>query len=238
MTPSLNKSFKFQSEWPYNNSQAYLLQTILKDIESDKDRIYEKKDDQYIFTTKVNYSNNNQLVKQKVIFDKDLIIKEVQILDSNDNVQMKMSFDVVDLKADYKDNHFALKDNMDVFDEKDFNSPVSKIESIIYPMYVPANTHLVSQDKVVKEDGERIIMTFGGDNSFILVQETANIENEFLTIPVYGEPYMLTDTVAAVSEDSITWSSNGIDYYVISENLTTNELLSVAKSISVMPVGK
>ena len=33
LTPSLNKSFKFQSEWPYNNSQAYLLQTIIKDIE-------------------------------------------------------------------------------------------------------------------------------------------------------------------------------------------------------------
>ena len=25
LTPSLNKSFKFQSDWPYNNSQAYLL---------------------------------------------------------------------------------------------------------------------------------------------------------------------------------------------------------------------
>ena len=24
ITPSLNKSFKFQSDWPYNNSQIYL----------------------------------------------------------------------------------------------------------------------------------------------------------------------------------------------------------------------
>lgn len=30
LTPSLNKSFKFQSEWPYNNSQSYLLQPIMK----------------------------------------------------------------------------------------------------------------------------------------------------------------------------------------------------------------
>ena len=29
LTPSLNKSFKFQSEWPYNSSQTYLLQTLL-----------------------------------------------------------------------------------------------------------------------------------------------------------------------------------------------------------------
>ena len=28
ITPSLNKSFKFQSEWPYNNSQIYLLHLL------------------------------------------------------------------------------------------------------------------------------------------------------------------------------------------------------------------
>ena len=31
LTPSLNKSFKFQSEWPYNNSQSYLFQTVIQD---------------------------------------------------------------------------------------------------------------------------------------------------------------------------------------------------------------
>ena len=38
LTPSLNKSFKFQSDWPYNNSQSYLLQNILNDIENDDER--------------------------------------------------------------------------------------------------------------------------------------------------------------------------------------------------------
>lgn len=36
VTPSLNKSFKFQSEWPYNNSQVYLLQSIVDDIKDDE----------------------------------------------------------------------------------------------------------------------------------------------------------------------------------------------------------
>ena len=36
LTPSLNKSFKFQSDWPYNNSQIYLLQPIITDIKNDK----------------------------------------------------------------------------------------------------------------------------------------------------------------------------------------------------------
>jgi len=36
VTPSLNKSFKFQSEWPYNNSQVYILGNIITDINEDR----------------------------------------------------------------------------------------------------------------------------------------------------------------------------------------------------------
>ena len=59
LTPSLNKSFKFQSDWPYNNSQTYLFQTLLKDIKNDEEKLFETTDDEYIYTTNVNYSNNN-----------------------------------------------------------------------------------------------------------------------------------------------------------------------------------
>ena len=56
LTPSLNKSFKFQSDWPYNNSQIYLLQPIMTDISNDKERVFEKTEDGYVITSKVNYS--------------------------------------------------------------------------------------------------------------------------------------------------------------------------------------
>ena len=35
ITPSLNKSFKFESNWPDNSSQAYILSSLIKDIEKD-----------------------------------------------------------------------------------------------------------------------------------------------------------------------------------------------------------
>ena len=70
LTPSLNKSFKFQSEWPYNNSQSYLLQTLVNDIKNDKKVKTIEKKNEYIITTKVNYPNNSSLVKQKIYLDK------------------------------------------------------------------------------------------------------------------------------------------------------------------------
>ena len=38
--------------------------------------------------------------------------------------------------------------------------PVMKIEDIIYPMYIPEATSLSSQNKLNKEIGERIMLTF------------------------------------------------------------------------------
>ena len=45
VTPELNKSFKFQSEWPYNSSQAYILESLLKDLEDDSIWSFKENDD-------------------------------------------------------------------------------------------------------------------------------------------------------------------------------------------------
>src|SRR5574344_1041828 len=90
VTPSLNKSFKFQSEWPYNNSQAYLLQTILEDLENDTSREYKEVDNKYMFISKVNYVNNKDLEKQRVYINKDYIIEKVEVLDKNENTKITM----------------------------------------------------------------------------------------------------------------------------------------------------
>lgn len=235
LTPSLNKSFKFQSEWPYNNSQSYILQTLLKDLEQDTNRTFEETEDGYVFISKVDYSNNANLVKQKVIFDKDLNVKEVQVLNDNDQMQMKMTFKSVDYKATYDDTYFTLKGNM----SGAATETTSKtLDSIIYPMYIPENTVLTNQEKVSLEDGERIILTFSGDHPFMIVQETTKAAKELLTIPMYGEPYIVTGTVGAMSDSSITWVNNGVEFYVVSDVLNADQLLQVANSISVASVSK
>lgn len=237
LTPSLNKSFKFQSEWPYNNSQSYLLQTILKDIQNDDEKKFTESEDGYVISTKVNYSNNKDLVKQNIYFNDKKEITEVHVLDGNDNVRMKMKFKEIDMNANVDEKVFSLEANM-ASSNISKTETVSKIDDIIYPMYLPVNTHLSSQDTVSTTDGERIILTFDGENPFMLVQETASIPDTLTTILVDGEPELFIDTVGVVSDSSVTWVSNGIEYYVVSDKLDKTELLEVAKSVSVMPVGK
>jgi outer membrane lipoprotein-sorting protein len=238
LTPSLNKSFKFQSEWPYNNSQSYILQTILKDIKSDNDRKFEETENYYVFTTKVNYPNNRNLTKQVVYFDKKLNIKEIQVLNAENNTEIKVKITKTDMKATYKEKYFTLNENMQTAIVDETTQSVLKIEDIIYPMYVPENTSLGSQDTIAKTSGERIILTFEGEKPFILVEETVNKEEELTTIPTYGEPAMLIDTIGTVSDNSVSWISNGLEYYVASDSMDSEELVSIAKSINTIPVGK
>ena len=118
------------------------------------------------------------------------------------------------------------------------SSTTSLSEETVYPMYLPEGTYLSTEETVSKEEGERIILTFAGESPFILVEETAKKSSDMEIIPVYGEPTMLVDTVGALSDSSVNFISNGIEYYIASESLTIQEIINVAESISSIPVMK
>ena len=243
VTPSLNKSFKFQSDWPNNNSQVYLLHSILKDIKNDSKRQFLDDNGKYVFITKANYPNNQQLVKQRITFDRDLKIKTLEVLNSNDIVKMIMKFNDVEYNNTYNDDYFDLNSIIEEIDvEKDSNEEsevkTSKIDDVIYPLYIPTGTALTDKEKISTTSGERIILTFDGEKPFLLVEETSSISDEFDVIPTFGEPYFLTDTIGALTDNSLSWSSNGIDYYLVSESLSQQELIEVASSISAIPTIK
>ena len=238
LTPSLNKSFKFQSDWPYNNSQVYLIQSILDDILDDEERSLIEDENSYIFTTNVNYPNNRKLVKQKVTFDKKFNLKKVSVVDENDIGQMTMTFATIDINPDINNEIFDLNKIMGTTENNTKEETTGNLEDIIYPLYIPTGTSLSSQEKIAKTDGERVIMTFEGEKPFLLVEETSSIEEEFSIIPTYGEPYLLIDTVGALTDSSITWSSNGVDYYLVSDVMSQDELLDIARSVNVIPTMK
>ena len=234
LTPSLNKSFKFQSEWPNNNSQSYLLHSIINDIKSDVDYIFEKNDAGYVITSKVNYSNNKDLVSPKVYLDNDKNISVVEVLDSNGLCKMKMKFNNIDYSSDYDIDYFNLNSNMSVSSEIEQFS--SKLDDVVYPMYIPQNTYLSSQDKVSLDGGERIIMTFSGDYPFMLIQETIDFDNS--VVSVSGEPLQLSNSIGILDDTSITWIDDGVEYYLVSNVLNQYELIDVAKSMTVASIQK
>ena len=263
VTPSLNKSFKFQSDWPYNNSQVYLLNSILEDLTEDENKEFKNNGEGYLFTSEVNYPNNKALIKQKVYINKDASITKVEVVDKEDNIQIIMRFLKQEYNKKFNKNHFELSELLDInknkyesatdniknnkepgtnndakSEEKIETKPTATIDDIIYPMYLPSNTYLTSQEIIDTENGQRLILTFSGDSSFILVEEVAKNNSDGLIIPVSGEFDFLSDVIGIIGTNSLSWHSNGIDYYIASDSITTAELVEIAKSICVLPVSK
>ena len=242
LTPSLNKSFKFQSKWPYNSSQSYLLQSIMQDLKSDSKLSMKKNKGNYIFKSSVNYKNNPDLKYQLVEFDKNLNIKNVTVYDKDNNVCIKVKFNNIDMKSRFKNNYFELKENMETSkensEEETTTENTSVLDEAVYPMYLPDGTYLDTEKTVDLDKGSRVILTFAGEKPFMLVEETASREDELSVIPTSGDLDMIADTVAIVGETSVNWTTNGVEYYLVSSDMNKSELLMVAKSISVMPISK
>ena len=239
LTPALNKSFKFQSEWPYSNSQIYLLKSLVNDIKNTKDIKFEEEKSGYKIVTTVNYPNNSKLVEQVIELNKKRDIKKVKVYDDNHAVCMSMTFKSIDYSPIFKKDYFDLNEVMGTYSiDEETTKKTSELEDTIYPLVVPTNTKLVSEEKIKKDIGDRIIMTFDGDKPFLLVEETAVVEDEFTIIPTYGEPYQLMDTLGVMTNNSLTWTSNGIEYYIVSDVLNQDELVEVAQSISYLPTMK
>lgn len=238
VTPALNKSFKFQSDWPYSNSQIYLLESLVQDIKDDDDRIFKETKDGYSFMTAVNYPNNRNLVKQKINFSKKLKLKKVQVYNSDSVICMTMEYKKIDYSPTFKKNYFSLNTVMKTYSVEDTVEQTGVLEESIYPLMIPSGTRLTNEEKIDKGNGERIIMTFDGEKPFLLVEETANIENEFTVVPTYGEPYQLMDTLGVMTNNSLNWTTNGIEYYLVSDVLNQEELVEVAQSIGVVQTMK
>ena len=93
LTPALNKSFKFQSDWPKNSSQPYLYESLIKDLMEDKDAKLSETDTHYVFETKTRYQYNKMLPLQEITFDKkSLEPVSVKVMDQDRNIKLAIDF--------------------------------------------------------------------------------------------------------------------------------------------------
>ena len=102
VTPALNKSFKFQSTWPNNNSQVYLLGSLVTDLKNDNNYNFTQKDNDYIFQTKTNYPNNPKYTKQNIILDKNYNLKKIEVQDDQNISYIEFKVENIDKKAKRK----------------------------------------------------------------------------------------------------------------------------------------
>ncbi|PEZ05948.1 DUF4367 domain-containing protein [Bacillus sp. AFS018417] len=235
LTPSLNKSFRFQSDWPQNSSQAYLYESLVRDILSDKDRSFKKTDKYYVFETKTNYHHQNMLPRQQITFNKkDLAPVSVKLMDNDQNVLVQVDFSKVKFDTKFDKGAFDTKQNMSRA-QVDIQTTAQEEKSfaVLYPSDTPQGMTLKEEKEFKTDSGKRSILTYTDNKkSFTLIQEKAKVAPTIALQNMNGEPVDLGFAIGALTKDSVTWSHNGVEYMLVSKGLKQDELLMVARSVT------
>ena len=254
VAPSLGKTYKFQSDWPEQNSQAYLIGALSEDIKVDKETTMTEKDKTYIFETDTRNNHKKVLPTQEIHIDKKTLLpKHVSILDENKEEQIRITFKKITLGTERKAADYAVEVNTEEEPQKDADKETEadtdadteteaddeKAESddqtglnSYYPTVQWEGVTLLDEEAMKTENGTRSFMTFGDAKAYTIVQERAVRAENSLPVSIEGDPVDLGFAVAALTDKSIRWESDGIAFFIASETLTREEMIEVALSMS------
>ncbi|WP_337100887.1 DUF4367 domain-containing protein [Paenibacillus sp. YIM B09110] len=112
LTPKLNKVFRFQSDWPQNQGQVYLYQTLVQSILVDGQREFAVEENDYVFDVMANY-NNGSLARQKIWLNKsNYRPSKVEVSDTNAAVMVEVKFDSFEFGQKFDKSVFETEANM------------------------------------------------------------------------------------------------------------------------------
>ncbi|MNO77002.1 Sporulation protein YdcC [compost metagenome] len=260
LTPSLNKSFRFQSDWPENQGQVYLYQTLVRGILSDNTRQFVDDKDSYVFDVAANY-HSQSLIRQKIWLNKDNYApKQVQVSDSEANVVVEVKFTSFAFNTKFEKDSFDMKRNMTAMGEPSVRTmaevdefgqeiipdvavetqaePVEPVMKelgsfgIIDPDYLPEGVVLNDTNQIADSKDHAVLLRYSGTCQFTLM-EARPLDRAVSLTP--GEVIDLGFTVGlltGVEQQTLTWMDNGIEFRITSANLPVTEMMKVAASLA------
>ena len=164
-----------------------------------------------------------------------MLPKEVKVYDKNGVESITFKISKIDFNTEIKEEDFVVENYSS---EEETKETVTAVDPVVYPMYLPVGTKFKSEETVKGENEERVILTFTGDKSFILIEEASIRPKEFEVTTTSGELVFYENVLGTLGDSSLNWTMDGKDYYIIGTNLTNEELLKVAASTSVVALSK
>ncbi|HEY0827078.1 MAG TPA: DUF4367 domain-containing protein [Bacilli bacterium] len=258
LTPHLNKSFRFQSNWPDSQGQVYLYQTLIQSIIADKDRqfVVDEEKDAYVFDVLANYQNSS-LSRQKIWLDRsNYAPQHVEVSDVNANVIVAVDFAQFEFDLSFEKDSFDMKRNMTSFnlqtvptlteeegvalngteDDKASQPAVGKEQEdfgILEFTYVPEGVQLKDISEIKLGEGEKsaVLLRYSGLYNYTILETRPEDRTVFV------QPGTILDlgyTVGILTGDAIqtlTWMDNGVEFRLSAEDLPQAEMIQIAQSV-------
>lgn len=240
ISPELNKKYRFVSDWPNNRSQAYLYHSLAKDILNDPDPGFESKEKQYVFETKTNY-NTSELASQRISLKKDLTPEAVDIMNKDQQVMVNVTFKNFKMNPNIDKKTFDVDQNMmsaKLSESEQTSADVQETEfQLNYPSATIDGTKLSEMKPETSQSGEKYVLKYKGEKPFTLIESKSAQATGDVAVLASGDPANLGFTVGSQNGRTLSWSHEGTDYFLASEKLTLEEMITIAQSVD-KPVTK
>ncbi len=224
LTPTLNQIFKFQSEWPNNSPKPYIYQSLLELLENGE---VEKIKDGYQVLADVTYPNDSRIVKQEMIFNKDLAPQQVTVLDSEDSEIITAEFTEFKVDTSLEADDFNEKSVLES-SATEYSSASSELP--LYPIALMGST-LDSEQVSTIEGMTNHILKFTGEKNFTVIETPIEANDEIVVETIEGEPIDLVDGVAFYNEGQLMMMKSGVLCTIYSNDLNKDEMVSVITSM-------
>ncbi len=112
LTPHLNKSFRFQSDWPQNQGQVYLYQSLVQSIVADRERQFTTDGDTYVFDVAGNYQNASFARQRVWLTKKDFAPKHIEVENETGQKLLEFDFTAFQFGQTFDKDSFDMKRNM------------------------------------------------------------------------------------------------------------------------------
>jgi outer membrane lipoprotein-sorting protein len=227
ITPEVKKSFRFQSNWPDNQMQVYLYQSMLQSILKDEQRVYTEEGDDLVFEVKADY-HHDLLKKQRVWLNKSqLAPRRVEVIDQQQKVFIEFQVNSFVFNPSFEDRAFDREQN--ITSSRDSNS--QNHFGIIEPSYIPQGVVKkdVSQMKIGEEDA--IMIRYEGTYQFNLVEQRPTAKSVSMSEAQLIDLGYTQGVLSGEQYKTLTWMSNGVEFRIQSANLPVQEMIHIAQAI-------
>lgn len=262
LTPSLKKSYRFQSDWPENQGQVYLYQTLVHSIQMDNSRQFTTDKDAYVFDVMAGNYQNGSFARQKIWLSKeDYSPRHVEVTDTNNNVMLEVNFDSFEFGKKFDSSAFDMQQNMNWPGGADPSSGYVEIkpseseeqqqegegegegalapqaqESVPViepaPDALPEGVYLKDVSDVQLGDKMGVMLRYSGTYDFTIV-ETLQQDQDVLKYE--GIMLDLGFTIGHLSGDetkTLTWTHDGMEFRMTTADLSQDAMVRMAQSMS------
>lgn len=232
LIPSINKTFKVNSDWPNNSSQPYLLQSLCHDIVRNENIISSNNGNETTLELKSKIFSSNNETKQIIVFDnKTKLPKEVILYNQEEEVIAKLNISRIETNVSINNDIFVINDTLTSARIDYLETPLEFDRSISYPTYCPEDTKLKEEVITGGNDNKQIIMTYEGGMNFTIVEKYVLEKDNAKTSYENGDIYVLGGCFAIASATSIKFYDAGMEYYLASKTAPVISLIYVAESL-------